>query len=102
MLQSSNSGGCETHLVFSTYLIRSISMAVKKTSKADMRFHAQAFLKREWTQTLCSTLTGNTQPDTFHFLHQTTLGSTNFFSKAFTQASVERKTLYDNGIPFML
>lgn len=35
-----------------------------------MRFHAQAFLKREWTQTLCSTLTGNT--DTSHFLGQTT------------------------------
>ena len=52
-------------------------MAVKKTSKANMRFHAQAFLKREWTQTLCSTLTGNT--DTSHFLGQTTLGSTNFF-----------------------
>lgn len=52
-------------------------MAVKKTSKANIRFHAQAFLKREWT--LCSTLTGNTQPDTSHFLDQTTLGSTNFF-----------------------
>lgn len=77
MLQSSNSGGCETHVVFSINLIRSISMAIKKTSKANMRFHAQAFLKREWTQTLCSTLTGNT--DTSHFLGQTTLGSTNFF-----------------------
>ena len=78
MLQSSNSGGCETHLVFSINLIRSISMAVKKkTSKANMRFHAQAFLKREWTQTLCSTLTGNT--DTSHFLDQTTLGKTHFF-----------------------
>ena len=58
-------------------------MAVKKTSKANIRFHAQAFLKREWT--LCSTLTGNIQPDTSHFLDQTTLGSTNFFSKAFTK-----------------
>ena len=74
MLQSSNSGGCETHVVFSINLIRSISMAIKKTSKANMRFHAQAFLKREWTQTLCS---GNT--DTSHFLDQTALGSTNFF-----------------------
>ena len=66
VLQSSNSGGCETHLVLSTNLIRSISMAVKNASKTNMRFHAQALLKREWTQTLCSTLTGNT--DTSNFL----------------------------------
>lgn len=43
-------------------------MTVKKASKADMSFHARALLnfKREWTQTMCSTLTRNT--DTFHFL----------------------------------